>query len=459
MLVLLIALASVVFTTAYIQWRSFDQQQHLRQHSQEEDRKSWESNPDKHPHRMAHFGAFAFRVQHPLSIIETGLETYMGNVVYLEAHKQNTANFSEASLSTGLVRFGDLSVGMLTYLVLPLFIFFVGHDAVTREREQSTLKLIYIQGAELREIVLGKSLGLFAGALLFSLPSLIALLSVSLVYSPAEGDVLSRALLIVGAYLIFLAVISLWTVFVSSWSRSSSQSLLTLLGLWLLLFIVLPKVAQSVGSAVYPAPSKLLFRKAIEEEVAAFGDPHNAQDPHFDKLKDSLKQAYQVSDIKDLPFNFGGYLAALGEKNSSAVYARHQKALMQTYRQQASLSAYLSLINPYLAIKQVSMGLSGTDFETYDNYLLQAETYRFALATHMADLQTKYVNPKNVSGGTEGKKNAVSREEFLRFPPFEYHYYPLGRVLADQRLALTSLGVMLILSLALAFQARKFFTI
>ena len=46
----------------------YHDQNHFRTDHQEMARESWEANPDKHPHRMAHFGTFAFRLKHPLSI-------------------------------------------------------------------------------------------------------------------------------------------------------------------------------------------------------------------------------------------------------------------------------------------------------------------------------------------------------------------------------------------------------
>ena len=94
-------------------YKMYTEHVHVVNHHQELSQKSWDANPNKHPHRMAHFGNFAFRQQHPLSIFDSGIESYTGNSIFLEAHKQNTANFSEASLSTGLVRFGNLDIAML----------------------------------------------------------------------------------------------------------------------------------------------------------------------------------------------------------------------------------------------------------------------------------------------------------------------------------------------------------
>src|SRR5688500_20315168 len=115
--------------------------------------------PDKHPHRIAYYGYIAFRAKHLLSIFDFGTESYTGNAVFLEAHKQNTVNFSEASFSTGLLRFGEISMAMLLQVILPLIIFFLGFVAVASERENGTLKVLLCQGAGWTEIVFATSLG------------------------------------------------------------------------------------------------------------------------------------------------------------------------------------------------------------------------------------------------------------------------------------------------------------
>lgn len=459
MLVLLSAYVLALGGVTYERWQSYTHEQEHRTEHQARDRESWESNPDKHPHRMAHFGAFVFRVQHPLSIFDAGLESYMGNVIFLEAHKQNTANFSEASLATGLVRFGDLHVAMLLYLILPLFIFFVGFDSITRERELRTIKLMYIQGAEIRDIICGKALGLFAGASLFFLPAFGALWSMYVLDVSALGqETLLRILLLCIVYVVFFLILCLLTVLVSAWSRTSTQSLLSLLGFWLLFFVVIPKVSQTAGSVLYPNPSKIAFKQAIEHDVLQIGDSHNPNDPYFRGVRDSLLQAYGVDSVNQLPFNFGGYVMGLGERLTSGIHAEHQRRLTDVYRQQNGFTHLLSLINPYLAIKELSMSLSGTDFETYDDFLLQAEAYRFDLTTHMAKLQEMYVDPK-WQGGSEGKRNAIDREEFRRFREFGYQYPSVANILRLHYLPLLSLGFMLLGLLAVMARSSQIFKV
>ncbi|QMU62942.1 MAG: ABC transporter permease subunit [Flavobacteriaceae bacterium] len=278
LILLFIFLAVLAYVTTN-SWLTFEKQHHVVEHHQKESRKSWDNNPDKHPHRMAHFGSFVFRQQHPLSIFDSGIETYTGNAIFLEAHKQHTANFSEASLSTGLVRFGDLNITMLLQLILPLILFFLGYAAITSEKENGTLKIMHMQGATIKEILLGKSLGLFFISAIFFLPAFLCLWCISFIESDAiNSAIVLRCLLITVSYLLFYMILCCVTILISGKSSSSNKSLLSVLGVWLLFFIIVPKMAQVVGNSLHPNLSKIAFKAAIEEEISKQGDSHNPDD-------------------------------------------------------------------------------------------------------------------------------------------------------------------------------------
>lgn len=125
----------LVLFAAFTSYKTYADQHTQLTHFQEQARKSWEANPDKNPHRMAHFGSFAFRLKHPLSMFDQGMESYTGNAVFLEAHRQNTVNFSEAGFSTGLLRFGEISQAMLIQIILPLILFFLGFNAISQQKK------------------------------------------------------------------------------------------------------------------------------------------------------------------------------------------------------------------------------------------------------------------------------------------------------------------------------------
>lgn len=416
---------------------SYHDHNHFRTDHQEMARDSWERNPDKHPHRMAHFGTFAFRLKHPLSMFDFGIESYTGNAVFLEAHKQNMVNFSEASFSTGMLRFGELSMAMILQTILPLLIFFMGYSAVVSDRENGTLKILLMQGASWKEILFGRSLGLMGGALLFSVPFFIVAVILLGIEGEADADAWVRLALAVMAYTLFLMILCIITIAVSVGSKSSKDALVKLLGLWLLMVVLLPRTSQAIGTYFYPTPTKLEFKSAIEAEVIKNGNSHNPDDPHFNALKDSVLQVHQVATVEELPFNYGGFVMAEGERLSALVYNKHHDLLLDKYRDQNRLSRLLALINPYLAIKNLSMALSGTDFESYVDFQQQAENYRYELAQKMNDLQMKYIGSQVTS--SEGKVNVVDSKEWKNFPDFEHHHLSIGAAIQSEWLSIFSI--------------------
>lgn len=453
--VTMLVVAAILAFAAYSGWKTYTAQNSIRQHYQDLVRQSWESNPDKHPHRMAHYGSFAFRQKHPLSMFDFGMESFTGNAVFLEAHKQNTVNFSEAGFSTGLLRFGEISMAMLLQLVVPLIIFFLGFAAIASEKRNETLKILLTQGASWKEILLGKSVGLMGLALLFFLPVAIVTLVLLVTSKGASiaGDEWLRYAGLFLAYALFLQVVSFITVVVSATSSTPKDALIKLLGLWLVLFVLMPKTAQAVGSYVFPAPSKIEFEMAVEEDIVKEGDSHNPDDPHYTALKDSVLSVHQVSTVDQLPFNYSGFVMREGEKVSADIYNRHLSELLEVYQSQNNFTRFSALVNPYAAIRGLSMALTGTDFRSYISFQQQAETYRYHLAQEMNELQMKYIS--NSPPAPTDKPHTISREHWREFPDFSHQFVPAGAALSDEGMSIFALIMWSAGSVALVFYLSK----
>lgn len=428
-------------------YATYTKQNQIRKNYQAKARQSWEANPDKHPHRMAHFGSFAFRIKHPLSMFDNGMESYTGNAVFLEAHKQNTANYSEASFSTGLLRFGEISLAMLLQTVLPLILFFLGFNAVAQQRENATLKILISQGAGFGQIIWGNSIGLFAVGIAFLLPVLVISVVTVVVQSNAGAASFIRFAMISVSAIVFLWIISVLAIGVSAISSTGRTALLSLLGIWLMLAIVLPKTMQAIGSYLYPAPGKIQFQAEVEEDILKQGDSHDPDDVHFKKLKDSVLRANKVDSIQQLPFNYSGFVMQQGERMSAEVYDAHLQRLHNIYDKQNRVSYNSAFINPFISFKNISMAFSGTDFAAYRHFQQQAETYRYELAQTMNVLQMKYISNKKLS--STDKPYSIDKSHWTSFPDFKYHYLPVSAIIKQQWVALFALAVWLGLSVFL----------
>jgi ABC-2 type transport system permease protein len=440
----MVVIAVLLVYAAGLGWLSFREQTALRIHYQEEARHDWLNNPDKHPHRMAHFGNFAFRPKPPLSLFDFGMESYLGNLIFLEAHKQNPVNFSEAGFSTGLLRFGEISLAMVLQLLLPLLIFFLGYGVVAAESDSGTLRLLLSQGVSPRQLLVGKTLGLIGVVMRLYIPvvMLTAIGWFALQSGRVSGDETIRLLLLVLAYAGYLIICCGVAVLVSARSGSARTALVTLMGIWLMLTMVLPRAAQAVGAYLYEIPSKTQFFAKIQDDVLKESDSHNPNDAHYAKLKDSLLTVYSVDSVQQLPVNYSGVVMAEGEKISAHIYTDHFGQLQQVYHQQNQLSELVAFIDPFLAIKQLSMALSGTDYATYADFQQQAERYRYDLAQHLNELQIKYISNKKL--GPNDNPYTISRANWEAMPDFTYQPLSVGATLMQSWRSLLALVVWLV---------------
>jgi ABC-2 type transport system permease protein len=436
--VMIIASVLTLFLLAfslYSGWENYHDQNLTRSILQNKVQNSWENNPDKHPHRMAHYGSFALRVKHALSVFDLGMENFVGNAVFLEAHKQNTVNFSEASMSTGLLRFGEVSLAMILKVIVPLLIFYLGFGVIAQERERGTLKLLIGQGVTRKEIVFGKWLGLWCLSLNTLFATFIVLLFFVLTeYNESLNTILLRFAILFASYALFFVIVCAIAIMVSAFSKTAKGALIKLLGIWMLSVIIVPKSLQALGYYLYPTPSKIEMETAFEHDLIQQGDSHNPDDPHFKALKDSVLLANNVIKVEDLPFNYGGFIMSQGEKISTTLYIEHQKKLFQVYGKQNNLERYSAFVNPYSAVKNISMAFTGTDFQSFLHFKSQAEAYRFKLAQKMNDLQMKFIPNKGKAG-----PNKVSSKFWKDFPPFEYHFMTISKVFKNELISILAL--------------------
>jgi ABC-2 type transport system permease protein len=403
---------------------------------QKEVRDSWVNSPDKHPHRMAHYGFIAFRPKSSLSFFDYGMESYTGNVIFLEAHKQNSTNFSEASLSTAMLRFGEISIAMVLQILLPLFIFFIGFNVIATDRENGTLKVLIAQGLSWKELLMGKIIGITKVAAYIFIPAFLYTIILNAFINTANGG-WSNLLLAFALYGISIFIYSSIAVAISALCKTSKLALVSLIGLWLVLFVVLPRATQALAGSVYAIPSKIAFESTIEEDILKEGDSHNPDDAHYKNLKDSVLKANNVENVQQLNFNYSGFQMKEGERISAEIYNKHLVQLNAIYQRQNKLLGYTAFFNPYIGVKQISMSLSNTDFYTYTNFQQQAEDYRYALAQEMNDLQIKLISNKKLAD--TAKAYSIDKKNWAAFKDFTYKQPALSTAIKNEWVVLLSI--------------------
>ncbi|MEO8253877.1 MAG: DUF3526 domain-containing protein [Flavobacterium sp.] len=422
-------------------WKNYSNQNQTSEKYQHESREDWLKNPDKNPHRMAHYGNFAFRKSSALSVFEFGMEPFFGNVIFLEAHKQNTANFSEAGFSNSMMRFGEISIAMILQILLPLLIFFLGFNSVAYERENGTLKLLLSQGINWKQLLWGKTLGIISVIMMLFVPTIIVLVFIWLLLQnfTVSLDETMKMILFIGFHFMYLMFFCVLAVLVSASSKTSKKALISLIGIWLVFTIILPRTTQAMGAYIYEAPSKIEFNSNIEKDILKQGDSHNPNDLHYKAIKDSLLRTYKVDSVQKLPFNYSGFIMKEGEKISSNIYNKHLENLLAIYKKQNSFSKMVSFVDPYIAIKNVSMGLSNTDYESYTDFQKQAESYRYMTAQKMNTLQIKYLS------NDKSKPSKIDKNHWAEVPEFNYEPKGIWSVLKSEIISIISIILWFIL--------------
>lgn len=402
----------LMLAAIYGGYQTYRKQTDERLAAEQEKRQQWLHQDPKHPHIAAHFGNFAYMPKTPLSLFDYGLDAFTGTVVYLEPHKQNDFSFKPSETQNASLRFGELSMAMIIQVLFPLLIIFTCFTAFTGEKEQSTLSLLYSQGISFRQLYAGKFAGHAVMILALFLPAALLLAGTQIALHSSFA-IAGRAMLLLAIYAVYLLLFTAAILLISAYSSSSKAAVLTSLGIWIAMVVLLPKWASNAGNDMYPLPTRYEFAARIKQDITNGLNGHDPNSARAEALKAQLLAQYHTDTVSKLPFNFEGYIMQAGEEYSSKVYDKHFGALQQLLGKQNRLSIWCSLADPFMAIKNMSMALCGTDFYTHLHFQQQAEAYRRMFVQKMNENMMLHSN----MGDWDYKAGA---QVFESIPPFHY---------------------------------------
>jgi len=432
---LLVLLTLTAVATSWAHRRGIEALRERQQHGAEA---AFEAQPDRHPHRVVHYGTFVFRPLGPLAAFDPGVDAFTGNSMFLEGHRQNSANFGDVRQSSLLVRFGQLTPAFVLQVVAPLLLIFLGYGALARERERGTLGLLMLQGVSRGSLVRGKFLALGAVATIAGLPAMLGFVAVA---GQPGAPALPMAVIAAG-YLAYLAVWVVVVLLVSALVRRSRDALLALVAIWAVTAVLLPRVAPDVAGAAVPLRNRFQTDVAVARDLRRMGDSHNPDDPHYAKFKRDVLARYGVARVEDLPVNFKGVQSVESERLSSELFDRYSGESYRDQERQIALVGAAGVVSPTVAIRSLSMAAAGTDFAGHRRFLDQAERYRYALVQRLNRMQAddvSYADDTAVDAGADRRKR-VSATNWQAMPDFAFAA-PTGAVLA--RAALPGLGIVM----------------
>lgn len=331
-----------------------------------------------------------------------------------------------------------MTVAFVLHLLIPLLIIFLCFSSFTKERETQTLPLLLSQGVSMRQLFWGKVAGYGRALGWLVIPAL--LLGAGLLFAQTgfqpTADTLARLALFELIYVVYFGLVIVGSVYVSaraaiSRSGSSRTSLLALLGVWLLAGVILPRASANLGKSLFAVPSSFAFQQQIHDEVKGI-DGHNPQSDRAKALEKRILAQYGADSVSKLPVNFDGIVMQEGEKYTSLVYQKHFSALQAQFGRQNSLATWAGFVNPFLAVRSLSMGLAGTDYAHFVHFKTYAEPYRFGLIEKLNGHMTTFSK-------TGDWEKTVDPTFWQQLPDFQYKSPTVGWVLAQHGLSVVAL--------------------
>ncbi|MCC5797559.1 MAG: DUF3526 domain-containing protein [Methylophaga sp.] len=416
---LLLLLTLLVAAAHWQQQRDFTE---MQAYWQAENDAAWQAQPDRHPHRVAHYGTMAFRTLSALNFLDAGVNPFVGNALFLEAHRQNSSHFRQYMHSTAYMGLGYLSAATIILVLWPLVLVTIAFASISQERERGTLSLLLSMGVSLRQLWLGKA----AAYLLISVLFLLMIFAIAVLFMASDSSAAVDMTRLFVLFVLYLGYSLIWIMLIltlSQYAATSYQALLQAVLLWAVLVVMLPKLIFSLGAHWYPMPDRASFEAQLEQLIAEVGDSHNPDDPHFSAFRQSVLDEYGVSSVEDLPVNWRGLVMTEGERITSEVFNEQYQQLLQQAERQNRLFRGFALLSPYMLTAELSSRLAASDAASFYFFEVQAESYRYELIQQLNQLHTHEVDLAH------DRQTRLSQDFWQNFEMFELPEQSLGQSL------------------------------
>lgn len=186
---------------------------------------------------------------------------------------------------------GRLDASFVVVVLAPLLIIALGFGVLTWERQHGLLPLLRVQRAQLGGWLALRH-GLRLGVVLLPALMLVVALVLGRGLAAGEGQRLLLWCAVAAVYLLFWCLLC---AAVTAWARGTAQALLSLLGAWLLLVVMLPGLVSATLELRYPAPDDIRWVDAMRE--ATDGARAEGSRLLVDYLEDHPELAGEAVDI------------------------------------------------------------------------------------------------------------------------------------------------------------------
>lgn len=406
-----------------------------------------------------HLQTKAYRTPDPMQIFASGLEYDVGRwsqVANTSTAKLKNSVYSDESIYA-VFRVVDFT--FIVQFVLTLFAILFTYNAVSGEREDGTLRLVFSNPVSRARYLLGKCIGSWLGLVVpVSIPVLLGMLMVLLAGVPVAADDWAKIFLLMGLSLLLFTFFIVLGVFISLLTRRSAVSLLISLVVWVGFILILPR------AGVMSAGNMVRVPQVAEIESQISGYAKDRWEEFYRGMDDRLaagsgsnvmlneERMWEIMRAEDS-------LRKTVERDIIDYDLKVREDLRQRKMRQETLALTFSRFSPAAAFQLGAMSLAGTDLYVKSRYEDAINTYRsqfLAFAdqkqAESGDLSGRMIS-LSISDGEADFKMAGGREkralDLTGLPQFE----PPDIVLGDAvHPAVTDFGILALYTI-LAFMS------
>jgi ABC-2 type transport system permease protein len=410
---------------------------HARDTAARTEAAAWLSQGRHNPHNAAHLGRFLYKPVEPLSLFDRGLDSQIGALQRIEAHRQTHPRERPAEDAGILGRFGEVTPAIVLQQFVPFLVVVALFSTFAAERERGTLAHVASTGVPIRTLALGKAAGA-AWSLLAPLAALAGIGSLALLMaSGADGtgpELALRVVLLASGYFAYFMNYVVISLAVSAVSRTSGVALTVLLIIWASSVVIVPRIAATVAESLYPVPQMSALLAAIAADKASGLEGHDDSGQRAQTLLNETLERYGVNRVEDLPIDFDGVRLQADEEYSDRVVDKHYAALWRQYARQEHVRSAFFLLSPVIAVQSWSRALSDTGMEAHRDYWQQAESFRRTLV--------RFLNHNLTQHGTYGDWTyRAAPTLWSQAPQFTWRKPPLRVIIRSQTWSLLLLAV------------------
>jgi ABC-type transport system involved in multi-copper enzyme maturation permease subunit len=339
----------------------------------------------------------------PLGIFGKGLSNQVGNKLKIQlgevpllAEGKTATRDNPFLASFFSVDFVDIAVIIFSLLAL-LF----SYDALTREKEDGTLRLQMANALPRSKLLAGKVAGILLTllpvlAFCFFLGAIIVLVSGDVAFSGREW---ARLALLAFVSVVYLALFVFIGLFVSARSKGSVTSLVYCLFLWVLLVFIVPNLSSYLAESFARIQSRdnlnavladmdKTFEKHVNDAMRSLPQPDWWMNWYSNSDVDGYQESYGCTESY---FEYKLRAAEISEPlridNADRKWAL-QSAYLDSLTRQARAADRLSMISPAGIFRLVGTAVCGTDWRAQEKRLADLRRYR--------ETFVRYLQGKNI---------------------------------------------------------------